>query len=122
MPRIDPHVHFRDEEESEKETNQREADEAYLSSKTAAEHKLEIANLKVKSESDDTLPEDRAEIEEKLLIYFRAAKRKNLLLGADKILESVYQTHVIGMPSNRPEDEEMAPAAKPLYETVRLVN
>ncbi|OGE18670.1 hypothetical protein A3D83_01940 [Candidatus Daviesbacteria bacterium RIFCSPHIGHO2_02_FULL_41_10] len=109
-------------EESEKETNQREADEAYLSSKTAAEHKLEIANLKVKSESDDTLPEDRAEIEEKLLIYFRAAKRKNLLLGADKILESVYQTHVIGMPSNRPEDEEMAPAAKPLYETVRLVN
>lgn len=94
-------------------TRSREDDE-YLRGLSAEQHKQVIAQLTAVAENLDTPAEALPEIQRRLLIYFREAKRKGLLQGADDILTSLYREHI------QPGDTPANQAAQHLVQSLAL--
>lgn len=81
LPRIEPDPQSREDAE-------------YLASLSVEEHQQVIAALTAAYENDDTPASTLAEIRQRLAIYFREAKRKELLDGAEDLLNTAYQKHI----------------------------
>lgn len=84
-----PHQLSRNEPES-----QSREDAEYLAGLSVEEHQQVITALTAAYESDDTPASTLAEIRQRLAIYFREARRKGLLDGAEDFLNTAYQRHI----------------------------